>query len=100
MNPQKLQFLNLRNLPARLTAEETSWLLGFNRHDIPILIATGLLKPLGQPVQNAVKYFATITLCELKQDAHWQFRASKEIMHHWRKRNQKRNDESTSRNEQ
>jgi len=45
MNPQKLQFLNLRNLPARLTAEETSWLLGFNPHDIPILIATGLLLP-------------------------------------------------------
>lgn len=89
MNSQRLQFLSLRNLPARLTAEEASWLLGCSSHDIPILVAAGLLKPLGQPAQNAVKYFAAVTICELKQDAHWQFRASKEIMHHWRKKNQK-----------
>ena len=96
MNSQRLQFLSLRNLPARLTTEEASWLLGFNPHDIPILVAAGLLKPLGQPAQNAVKYFAAVTICELKQDVHWQSRASKEIMHYWRKRNERKNPISAS----
>jgi hypothetical protein len=95
VNPQRLQFLNLRNLPARLTAEETAWLLGCGQHDIPILVSAGLLKPLGQPVPNAVKHFATVTVSESKQDAHWQFRATKEIMQHWRKKNQKRNNGTT-----
>ncbi|HVU08068.1 MAG TPA: hypothetical protein VHG89_05950 [Verrucomicrobiae bacterium] len=99
MSSQQLQFLNLRHLPARLTIEQTSWLLGFMPHDISILIAAGLLKPLGQPAPNAVKYFSTVTLCELKQDANWQSRASKEITQHWRKRNLKRNDELTLQNE-
>lgn len=90
MNSQQLQFLNLRNVPARLTAEEAAWFLGFSPHDIPVLMASGLLKPLGQPVQNSVKYFAWAVLCELRQDARWQFRATNEVMQHWRKRNQKR----------
>jgi hypothetical protein len=68
MSSQQLQFLNLRNLPARLTAEEAAWFLGFAPHAIPILVAAGLLKPLGQPAPNANKHFATATLCELKQD--------------------------------
>jgi len=87
---QRFQFLNIRHLPARLTMEETGWFLGFPEHQIPILVGVGLLKPLGQPASNAVKYFATTTLCELKQDVAWQSRASKEIMQYWQKKNQKR----------
>jgi hypothetical protein len=90
MRLQRLQFLNLRHLPARLTAEETGWFLGFPEHQIPILVGASLLKPLGQPAANAVKYFATATLCELNQDVDWQSRASKEIMQYWQKKNQKR----------
>jgi hypothetical protein len=92
MSSQQLQFLNLRNTPARLTSEEAAWFLGFAPHAIPILVAAGLLKPLGQPVPNATKYFATTTLCELKQDANWLFRASKEIMQYWRTKNEKRDN--------
>lgn len=90
MRLQRFQFLNIRHLPARLTTEETGWFLGFPEHQIPILVGVGLLKPLGQPASNAVKYFATTTLCELKQDVAWQSRASKEIMQYWQKKNQKR----------
>jgi hypothetical protein len=90
MRLQKLQFLNLRHLPARLTVEETGWFLGFSAHQIPILVGLGLLKPLGQPAPNAIKYFATTTLCELKEDVDWQSRASKEIMQHWQKKNERR----------
>jgi hypothetical protein len=77
MRLQRLQFLNLRHLPARLTAEEAGWLLGYPEHQIPILVSAGLLKPLGQPAPNAFKYFATATLCEPNQDVDWQSRASK-----------------------
>jgi hypothetical protein len=91
MSSQQLQFLNLRNIPARLTAEEAAWFLGFAPHSIPVLVAAGLLKPLGQPVPSASKYFATTTLCELKQDTNWLFRASKEIMQYWRTKNGRRN---------
>jgi hypothetical protein len=96
MSSQQLQFLNLRNLPARLTAEEAAWFLGFAPHAIPILVAAGLLKPLGQPAPNASKHFATATLCELKQDANWLFRASKEIMQFWRTKNRKKNSQPVS----
>lgn len=92
MNPYRQQFLSLRHLPGRLTAEETSWFLGFNLHDIPVLIAAGLLKPLGQPIPNAVKYFDLITLNELKQNTNWQSRATKEIMGHWRRKNLRKSE--------
>jgi hypothetical protein len=90
----QLQFLNLRNLPARLTAEETGWFLGFEAHQIPVLVTAGLLKPLGQPPRNGIKYFATATLAELKQDVQWQSRASKQITQHWQKQNQRRKNGS------
>jgi hypothetical protein len=94
MNHQQIQFLSLRHLPGRLTIEEAGWILGFPPHAIPILVSAGLLKPLGKPAPNAVKYFATATLCELKQDADWHSRATKEIMQHWRKKNNYGSDSS------
>jgi hypothetical protein len=98
MSSQQLQFLNLRNIPARLTSEEAGWFLGFPAHAMPILVAAGLLKPLGQPVPNATKYYATITLCDLKQDANWLFRASKEITQYWRTKNVRKNSKLASQN--
>jgi hypothetical protein len=34
--------------------------MGFTPHDIPTLVRAGLLKPLGRPTPNAVKYFAAL----------------------------------------
>jgi hypothetical protein len=42
-------------LPARLDAKLTALVLGFQEHDIPVLIAAKMLKPLGKPVPNATK---------------------------------------------
>jgi hypothetical protein len=64
MNNEPRELLNLRNLPARLEIQETGWYLGFAPHAIPILIGAGLLKPLGHPPRNGVKYFAAVTLAE------------------------------------
>jgi hypothetical protein len=47
MNQEMERFLNLVNLPARRAG---AGLLGFSPHEIPILTARGLLKPLGHPL--------------------------------------------------
>jgi hypothetical protein len=88
MSSQESQLLNLRNLPARLHAEEAAWLLGFSPHDISVLIAGGLLKPLGRPPANGVKYFATVVVEEHRGDARWLAQASDYLVRHWRTKNQ------------
>ena len=87
MNERK-EFLNtFQTLPARLQVEEAAWYLGFAPHDIPILVRYGLLKPLGQPPANGIKYFATATLLNLRDDINWLSRASNTVTRHWQTRN-------------
>lgn len=88
MSSQELQFLNLRNIPARLNVEEVAFLLGFSAHDIPILVTGGLLKPLGRPPNNGVKYFATVVIEENRKDSKWLAQASDYLVKHWRTKNQ------------
>src|SRR5580692_5480678 len=84
---EREKFLNLKQVPARLTAEETAWYLGFSAHDIPILVANGLLKPLGHPGDNAVKFFAYAAIESLRVDVKWLARATDTMLEHWRKKN-------------
>jgi hypothetical protein len=58
----------LGQLPARLTAEQTAWVLNCQSHDVSILMAARLLKPLGNPQKNGIKFFATAELLELVKD--------------------------------
>ena len=58
----------LGRLPARLTAEQTEWVLNCQPHDVPILVAARLLKPLGNPPPNSVKFFAALEVLELAKD--------------------------------
>ena len=39
-------------------------MLNCQPHDVPVLIASKLLKPLGNPQPNSVKYFATLEVLE------------------------------------
>jgi len=73
--------------PARLTAEQVAWLLGCQAHDVPILVASKLLKPLGNPPQNGVKYFATADARDLATDRSWLVRMTNAITQHWQKKN-------------
>ena len=57
----------LGQLPARLTAEQAAWVLNCQVHDIPALVAARLLKPLGNPPANGIKFFATADLLEASQ---------------------------------
>lgn len=87
MNPERKEFLSLPTLPGRLNPSEAAWRLGFEPHDIPILISVGLLKPLGRPPASSVKYFASIEIEELKRDAKWLAKASDALRHHWKLKN-------------
>ena len=87
MSPEQREFMSLLMPPARLSPEQTAWYLGFQVHDISTLVAAGLLKPLGKPVPNGVKYFATAELLRLRDDTKWLARASDAIAAHWRRKN-------------
>jgi hypothetical protein len=84
MTAEQREFLNLGTPPARLNAQEVSWLLGFQEHDVPILVAEGLLKPLGRPARNSPKYFARTEIEICVRDPKWLGRASAVIHNYWR----------------
>ena len=96
MNPEQKQFLSLERRPARLTTEQAAWLLGFNAHDIPILVSAGLLTPLGNVPVNGVKYFSAAGLQELETDGKWLTRATNAIYKHWRTKNARANPRPTA----
>ncbi len=77
----------LGQLPARLTAEQAAWVLNCQPHDVPALVAAKLLKPLGNPPANGIKFFATADILELTKDRNWLVRATVAINQHWRKKN-------------
>jgi hypothetical protein len=89
MNPERKEFLSLAMLPGRLNPSETAWQLGFEPHDIPILVSLGLLKPLGRPPASSVKYFASTEIEALKRDAKWLAKASDALRNHWKQKNER-----------
>jgi hypothetical protein len=93
MNDNQHRFLALLGQPpARLTAEQAAWVLNCQVHDVPVLVAAKLLKPLGNPPQNGVKYFATKAVQELAQDEKWLHRITVAIYQHWHARNARKRE--------
>jgi hypothetical protein len=89
MNPERLQFLNLRHLPARFRVDETAWYLGFEPHEIPILTKARLLKPLGKPSPTATKFYSMVGLRRLRENESWLHKASETLFKHWQQRNRR-----------
>lgn len=88
MREDQQRFLALLGqLPARLTVEQTAWVLNCQTHDIPILVAARLLKPLGNPPANGVKFFGTTDVLELTKDRTWLTKVSNAIHLHWHRQN-------------
>lgn len=69
-------------LPARLKVKTVGVLLAFSASDIPVLIAAGLLKPLGKPAPNAPKFFARVQIERLGQDLEWLNQATRCVSQH------------------
>jgi len=88
MKDDQHRFLMLSGqLPARLNVEQTGWMLNCQAHDVPILVAARLLKPLGNPPPNSVKYFATLEVLELAKDRTWLAKVTSAVNQHWRQKN-------------
>jgi len=72
MRDDQHRFLTLLGqLPARLTVEQAAWVLNCQPHDVPVLVAARLLKPLGNPPPNGIKFFAASEVLELTKDRAW-----------------------------
>lgn len=88
MREEQQQFLRLLGqLPARLTAEQAACVLNCQTHDMPVLVAARLLKPLGNPQKNGIKFFATSELLELVKEKAWLAKMTNAVNQHWQKNN-------------
>lgn len=88
MRDDQYRFLEISGqVPARLSAEQVSWILNCQPHDIPVLVVAKLLKPLGAPVPNAVKYFAAVEIMELAKDRAWLAKATNAVAQYWKRKN-------------
>jgi hypothetical protein len=88
MNQQAI--LMLVRLPARLDTQQAAALLGFQEHDLPVLVRAKLLKPLGNPPPNGCKFFSSSELELLAKDSDWLSRASRAVTQYWRQKNEQR----------
>ena len=85
---QKHRFLSRwPSPPARLTAEELAWVLNITPKGVQILVSHGLLKPLGSPESNSVKFFATVEVIKLIVDERWLSRITDTLYDHWKHKN-------------
>ena len=88
MREEQHRFMMLAGkLPARLTVEQTAWLVNCQAHDIPVLVAARLLRPLGNPPPNGVKFFCTADVLEVCKDRSWLSKVSAAIYQHWHRQN-------------
>ena len=88
------RFLNLKDRPGRFSKEEAGWFLGFNAEEITILLAKGLLKPLGHPAHNGRKYFMAKALEDLRRDEKWYSKACDAVVEYWRHKNGRKGADS------
>ena len=96
MKDDQRHFLALLGQPAaRFTVEQTAWAFNFQPHDIPILVAARLLKPLGSPPRNGPKVFAAVEVINLAKDIPWLAKATNVVHQHWRKKNQRKNNRAS-----
>ncbi len=66
-------------------------------HEIPVLVARGLLKPLGHPAPNAPKHFLTAILDDLRRDEKWHGKASDALQEYWRHKNARKQEPADKR---
>ena len=68
-----------RRLPGRVNAELAAVLIGCQTHDIAALVRAKLLRPLGTPEQNSVKYFSSAKLLADCEYVRWLDRVTRAI---------------------
>jgi hypothetical protein len=93
---EKFTLLNCRRLPGRLNTSEVAVVLGFQEHDIALLVAAKLLLPLGKPAPNAPKYFAAVEVAERASDSEWLSNATKQLAKYGLQKNQRKSAHTRS----
>lgn len=73
----------MERYPARMTVEKVAERLGFQKHDIPVLVRKKLLVPLGNPEPQCTKYFAAIDIEGKATNIKWLSKATRTIYMHW-----------------
>ena len=86
MNRDRRQFLSQWHHPARLTAQQAGWLLGFEAHEMRILVAGGKIKPAGKGSSNR-SLFAWVDVEGRVRDENWINEATLVIQQYWRQKN-------------
>jgi len=90
MRDDQHRFLSLLGeVPARLTVEQTAWVLNCQPYDVPVLVAAHLLRPLGKPQPNSVKYFATAEILAAARNPAWLSKLTVTLSQHWQKKNRR-----------
>jgi hypothetical protein len=79
--------LNNVRLPARVDNNLAAQILGVQVHDISILVAEKIIRPLGKPRINAPKYFSSNMLLELSKDVSFLNKMQLVLQNHWRIKN-------------
>jgi hypothetical protein len=67
--------------------KDNVWLLNRQPHDVPVLLVAKLLKPLGNPPQNSVKFCCELEVLDQVKDRTWLAKVSNSLNLHWQKRN-------------
>jgi hypothetical protein len=75
--------------PACVGVDEAAKIFGWPLYFFPVLMRVGHLKPLGKPIQNARKWFATCELQRLAHDPEWLDKAIRIVEKHVRDANRK-----------
>jgi hypothetical protein len=86
----QIEFMNSRDKPFRLTAEQAAWRIGVTLEDITALMKRGLLVPKGRPTQSAVKHFHSYEIEALGKDGKWLDKVEICLAEYWAKKGVRR----------
>ncbi len=80
--------LTVRRMPFRLSMQQTADILQFRDKDaIGILVAKGMLKPLGNPAKGAPLWFATLVILKLGENVNWLDKATRIVKGYVKEKN-------------
>ena len=73
--------------PSSSVSQQAAWVINCQPHDVPVLVAARLLKPLGNPPPNSMKFFAALEVLEQVKDRNWLAKVTNALNQHWQKKN-------------
>jgi hypothetical protein len=86
-NMQDPDLFNARRMPARLTIDQASRLLGFHADSLDHLVNIRMLDMLGGPAPGTQRMFASAYILELCDNVEWLAKATRKVRQHHSERN-------------